>query len=57
MMSVGQKVSIGEVLLIQESMKLELTIESTDNGKIIWLASAGTSVQADDPVAIIETGE
>ena len=53
--TIGQHVSTGETLLIEESMKLEIPVEAPRAGTVIWLADAGVSVSQDDQVAIIET--
>jgi oxaloacetate decarboxylase alpha subunit len=49
----GAQVKKGETVLIIESMKMELEIKSTDDGKIHFLVPAGTQVAAQQPVAEI----
>jgi oxaloacetate decarboxylase alpha subunit len=49
----GAQVKKGDTVLIIESMKMELEIKSTDDGKIHFLAPAGAQVAAQQPVAEI----
>jgi oxaloacetate decarboxylase alpha subunit len=49
----GAQVKKGDTVLIIESMKMELEIKSTDDGKIRFLAPAGAQVAAQQPVAEI----
>jgi oxaloacetate decarboxylase alpha subunit len=47
----GAEVAAGQTVIIIESMKMELEIKSTDDGKIHFLVPAGTQVAAQQPVA------
>jgi oxaloacetate decarboxylase alpha subunit len=49
----GAQVKKGDTALIIESMKMELEIKSTDDGKIHFLVPAGTQVAAQQPIAEI----
>jgi oxaloacetate decarboxylase alpha subunit len=49
----GAQVKKGDTVLIIESMKMELEIKSTDDGKIRFLVPTGTQVAAQQPVAEI----
>jgi oxaloacetate decarboxylase alpha subunit len=49
----GAQVKKGDTVLIIESMKMELEIKSTGDGKIHFLAPAGAQVAAQQPVAEI----
>jgi oxaloacetate decarboxylase alpha subunit len=49
----GAQVKKGDTVLIIESMKMELEIKSTDDGKIRFLVPAGAQVAAQQPVAEI----
>jgi oxaloacetate decarboxylase alpha subunit len=49
----GAQVRKGDTVLIIESMKMELEIKSTGDGKIHFLVPAGTQVAAQQPVAEI----
>jgi oxaloacetate decarboxylase alpha subunit len=47
----GAQVKAGETIIIIESMKMELDIKATHDGKIHFLAAPGTQVAAQQPVA------
>ncbi|MDR2743538.1 MAG: sodium-extruding oxaloacetate decarboxylase subunit alpha [Treponema sp.] len=47
----GAQVKAGDTIIIIESMKMELDIKATHDGKIHFLAAAGTQVAAQQPVA------
>jgi len=47
----GEKVALGQTILIIESMKMELEIKSTTAGNVHYLVPAGTQVTAQQPVA------
>jgi oxaloacetate decarboxylase alpha subunit len=47
----GTKVSVGQTILIIESMKMELEIKATSAGSIHFLVPTGTQVAAQQPVA------
>jgi len=47
----GAKVSVGQTILIIESMKMELEIKATAGGSIHFLVPTGTQVAAQQPVA------
>lgn len=49
--SLEQEVFAGNQLMLMESMKMEIPIETPVNGKVFWLAAVGTTVEQDDPVA------
>ena len=51
---VGQKVYAGNQVLILESMKMEIPIESPVDGTVLELAAPGTVVNEGDVVAVIE---
>ncbi|GGO62724.1 acetyl-CoA carboxylase biotin carboxyl carrier protein [Roseovarius pacificus] len=54
--SVGQKVSEGDVLMILESMKMEIIVEATANGTIESLAvDEGAAVEEDAPLCTISS--
>ena len=53
--SVGARVFAGAVVLVLESMKLEISIESPWDGEVIWLAPMGDAVQVEETIAIIST--
>jgi acetyl-CoA carboxylase biotin carboxyl carrier protein len=53
--TVGQQVTVSDVLVILECMKLEIPVEAPQAGSVVWLADASTVVAQDDVVAIIET--
>ena len=52
----GTKVSEGDTLLILESMKMEIPVESPCNGTVLKiLLDEGDSVNEDQVVAIVDT--
>ena len=52
--SVGQQVSEGDVLMILESMKMEIPVEATASGTVESLAVAeGTAVDEDALLCVI----
>ena len=52
----GTRVSEGDTLLILESMKMEIPVESPCDGKVLEiLLDEGDSVNEDQVVAIVET--
>ena len=52
----GTKVSEGDTLLILESMKMEIPVESPCNGTVLKiLLDEGDSVSEDQVVAIVDT--
>ncbi|MDR2965569.1 MAG: sodium-extruding oxaloacetate decarboxylase subunit alpha [Treponema sp.] len=52
----GAEVKSGDTVLIIESMKMELEIKATANGKVRFLVPAGTQVASQQPVAEIGGG-
>ena len=53
---VGDRVEVDQVLMILESMKMEIPIEATAVGMVAEvLVSEGDQVSEDDPVALLET--
>jgi biotin carboxyl carrier protein len=52
--SVGQRVEVGEVLLIEECMKTEIPVEAPIGGTVTWLKACGETIEADDVVATID---
>ncbi len=51
---VGQSIEAGETILIIESMKMEIPIESSRSGTVLeLLAAEGDQVQQDSVVAIL----
>lgn len=51
---VGQTVLAGTVLVILESMKMEIPVESPVDGIVTWLRPCGETVNVDDVVANVE---
>ena len=49
----GSQVKRGETVIVIESMKMELEVKSTDDGKIHFLVPVGTAVQAQQPIAAL----
>jgi oxaloacetate decarboxylase alpha subunit len=49
----GAQVKRGETVIVIESMKMELEVKSTDDGKIHFLVPVGTAVQAQQPIAAL----
>ena len=53
----GSVVAAGDTILIMESMKMEIPIESPEDATVTLLHVAeGDQVAEDDPVATIQTG-
>ena len=53
---IGTRVSEGDTLLILESMKMEIPVESPCNGTVIKIMlNEGDSVNEDQVVAIVDT--
>ncbi len=53
----GSVVAAGDTILIMESMKMEIPIESPEDATVTLLHVAeGDQVSEDDPVAAIQTG-
>ena len=52
--SVGQTISAGATVVILESMKLEIPVETPKDGTVTWMAAAGTVVDTNDVVAIVD---
>ena len=53
----GDQVVVGDVLIILESMKMEIPIESPCAGRVVkLLVREGDAINEGDPVAVIETG-
>jgi acetyl-CoA/propionyl-CoA carboxylase biotin carboxyl carrier protein len=56
--SVGQEVSVGDPVVVLESMKMELVLTAPADGVVAELNVAeGDKVAVDQPVARVETGE
>ena len=54
--SVGEDVEDGDDLIILESMKMEIPVESPEDGTVTVLqVGEGDQVSEDDPVATMET--
>ena len=53
--STGDSVSEGEVIMILESMKMEIPVEAPSDGTVVSiLAELGDQVEEDQVVAVIE---
>jgi acetyl-CoA carboxylase biotin carboxyl carrier protein len=53
--SVGDEVSDGDVLVILESMKMEIPIEAEDDGKIVEIrCEQGASIAEGDVVVVVD---
>jgi len=53
----GSIVAAGDTILIMESMKMEIPIESPEDATVTLLHVAeGDQISEDDPVATIQTG-
>ena len=53
--NVGHAVAVGDVVMMLESMKMEIPVEATTGGKVSKiLVSEGDHISEDDPVAVIE---
>lgn len=50
----GQRVFEGNTVLVLESMKLEIPVESPVDGMVLFLAPAGTVIEEGSVVAIVE---
>jgi urea carboxylase len=50
---VGQRVFAGNVIIILESMKVEVPIEAPCDGEVTWLAAVGQTLETDDLVAVV----
>lgn len=51
----GQQVSIGDPVVIVESMKMEIPVEATVDGRVAeLLVAAGDQITENKPVAILE---
>jgi biotin carboxyl carrier protein len=51
----GAALAAGEVILVMESMKMEIPIEAPRAGKLVEiLVAEGDVLKEDDPVAVIE---
>lgn len=50
----GQVVTKGAQLLILESMKMEIPVESPVDGTVVWLAAPATVVDAGDVIATLD---
>ena len=51
---VGEIVASGDILVILESMKMEMPIEATDEGRVLeWRCIEGQSVNEGDVLAIV----
>lgn len=54
--SVGEQISVGQTLLLLESMKMEIPVISEVNGKVIEVAvTPGEVIQEGDPLIMIES--
>tara|TARA_B110000438_G_C15468023_1_gene501823 strand:- start:258 stop:482 length:225 start_codon:yes stop_codon:yes gene_type:complete len=52
----GTVVATGDVVVIVESMKMEIPVEATETGTVAEvLVAKGDQVSEDDPVAVVET--
>ena len=52
----GDRVSVGDTVVVVESMKMEIPVESCTDGTVTQLLVAeGDPVTEDQPVAILET--
>jgi biotin carboxyl carrier protein len=55
LVSEGDMVSAGDTLVILESMKMEINVETVFDGKIVKiLKQEGEMVQGDEPLIILE---
>lgn len=52
--SVGQHVYAGNSVVVLESMKLEIPVETPVDGTVVMLAAAGTIVEEGAVVAVVE---
>mgnify|MGYP003334973940 FL=1 len=54
--SVGEQISVGQTLLLLESMKMEIPVIAEVNGKVIEVAvTPGEVIQEGDPLIMIES--
>jgi len=53
--SPGQEVTEGSGVLIVESMKMEIPVDATCDGVVVWLKPVGESMNEGEMVATIET--
>ena len=54
--SVGEQISVGQTLLLLESMKMEIPVIAEVNGKVIEVAvTSGEVIQEGDPLIMIES--
>ena len=51
---VGQCVSVGDVICIEEVMKTEIPVEAPVAGTVAWIRSCGETLEADDLIALID---
>ncbi len=52
---VGQRVFAGNTLLVLESMKMEIPVETPVDGEVVFLQAPGTIVNEGDVVAAVES--
>ena len=51
---VGETVASGDILVILESMKMEMPVEASDEGRVLeWRCSEGQAVNEGDVLAIV----
>ncbi len=51
---VGQQVTAGTTLVILESMKMEIPVESPCDGEVTWLRACGDMINVGDVVATVD---
>lgn len=51
---VGQHVTTGTILVILESMKMEIPVESPCDGVVFWLKPCGEMINVGDEVAMVD---
>jgi acetyl-CoA carboxylase biotin carboxyl carrier protein len=50
----GEAVASGDILVILESMKMEMPVEATDEGRVLeWRCIEGQSVNEGDVLAVV----
>jgi acetyl-CoA carboxylase biotin carboxyl carrier protein len=55
LVSIGEMISVGETLLVLESMKMEIPVLSEIGGRIAFISiSAGSMIREGDLLAIVE---
>jgi acetyl-CoA carboxylase biotin carboxyl carrier protein len=54
--AVGDEVSVGDELVVLESMKMEIPVESPVAGVVSWIADEGSLVSPGDLLAEIAKG-